>query len=158
MGRFVRTFVATLFLAGGLAVPQTQAQCADHPTTLAAMHGCYRVLLVAGSGAEDSALREQMQQLSADPDGLRERNLLIVPVGGAVQAAPSASGLPIAALEEAESRNVHERFRIHETFTVILIGKDGTEKLRSQRPLTLDRLFGTIDSMPMRRHEMRERQ
>jgi len=41
------------------------------------------------------------------------------------------------------------------TFTVILIGKDGGEKMRSHQPVTLARLFDLIDNMPMRRDEIR---
>lgn len=39
-------------------------------------------------------------------------------------------------------------------FTFILVGKDGGEKLRSDKPVSLKKLYRTIDSMPMRRNEM----
>jgi hypothetical protein len=37
---------------------------------------------------------------------------------------------------------------------VILIGKDGEEKLNSRTPVTVDQLEKLIDSMPMRKREM----
>ena len=40
---------------------------------------------------------------------------------------------------------------------VLLIGKDGGVKLRSTEPVSTDELFALIDSMPMRRREMEER-
>ena len=40
-------------------------------------------------------------------------------------------------------------------FEVVLVGKDGGEKLRSAVPIEPERLFETIDAMPMRRQEMR---
>ena len=40
-------------------------------------------------------------------------------------------------------------------FTFILVGKDGGEKLRSTKPVSLKKLFGTIDAMPMRKQEMK---
>jgi hypothetical protein len=43
------------------------------------------------------------------------------------------------------------------TFSVVLIGKDGGEKLRRATPLSPDELFAIVDAMPMRRAEMRER-
>ncbi len=46
----------------------------------------------------------------------------------------------------------------HTDFTVILVGKDGSEKLRSQNLLTTEKLFALIDSMPMRRGEMRNQE
>jgi hypothetical protein len=53
---------------------------------------------------------------------------------------------------------VRERFGVARSdFTVILVGKDGGEKLRDSKPLTYARLQATIDAMPMRRQEMKER-
>lgn len=41
-------------------------------------------------------------------------------------------------------------------FHLLLIGKDGGDKLESKEPVPKDRLFDTIDAMPMRLREMRE--
>lgn len=41
-------------------------------------------------------------------------------------------------------------------FEVILIGLDGTIKLNQNKPVSTDKLFGLIDSMPMRQREMRQ--
>ena len=40
-------------------------------------------------------------------------------------------------------------------FTLILVGKDGSEKLRTHSLLSNNKLFALIDAMPMRREEMR---
>lgn len=40
-------------------------------------------------------------------------------------------------------------------FEVFLIGKDGGIKLKSDQVLANEKLFSTIDAMPMRRNEMR---
>jgi hypothetical protein len=37
------------------------------------------------------------------------------------------------------------------------VGKDGGEKLSSSKPLAAEKLFATIDAMPMRRDEMQRR-
>jgi hypothetical protein len=42
-------------------------------------------------------------------------------------------------------------------FTVILIGKDGGEKIRQGSSVDLKEIFAIIDAMPMRQQEMRER-
>ncbi len=39
-------------------------------------------------------------------------------------------------------------------FTVILIGKDGLEKYRTNKLLDTEQLFSIIDAMPMRQREM----
>lgn len=41
------------------------------------------------------------------------------------------------------------------SFTFILVGRDGGEKLRSSEVVTAEKLFGLIDAMPMRKDEMR---
>lgn len=41
-------------------------------------------------------------------------------------------------------------------FTVILVGKDSGDKLRDTKPLTLTKLYNTIDAMPMRQSEMKQ--
>ena len=43
-----------------------------------------------------------------------------------------------------------------EAFTFILVGRDGGEKLRSKELVKTDKLFGLIDSMPMRKREMKD--
>lgn len=42
-------------------------------------------------------------------------------------------------------------------FTIVLIGKDGGEKLRRGTDVDIAEIFSLIDSMPMRQREMRER-
>ena len=46
----------------------------------------------------------------------------------------------------------------HPEFSIVLIGKDGTEKLRRNRPITAAEIFALIDAMPMRQAEMRSEQ
>jgi hypothetical protein len=42
------------------------------------------------------------------------------------------------------------------TTTFVLIGKDGTEKLRKTE-IDLDEIFEVIDAMPMRKREMKDK-
>ena len=42
------------------------------------------------------------------------------------------------------------------SFTFLLIGKDGGEKLRSATLVTAEKLFAIIDAMPMRKAEMKK--
>lgn len=70
-------------------------------------------------------------------------------------------------LSSASTEGLRQQFRIPlEEFAVILVGKDGTEKQRSQTPTDLAMLFRTTiavpakqrDAMPMRQQEMNSRQ
>jgi hypothetical protein len=95
-----------------------------------------RVLLLFGP-RDSSELVKQKLILAADPAGLEERDMMI--------------------LEPPETERLQDRFEIDPAaFTAILVGKDGGEKLRSDRPVSLSELYGLIDQMPMRRREMRQ--
>ena len=61
-------------------------------------------------------------------------------------------------LSDQEQVLARQRFQIApEAFAAILVGKDGGEKLRVFAPVSMDRLNRTIDAMPMRKDEMKER-
>jgi hypothetical protein len=50
---------------------------------------------------------------------------------------------------------MRHRFKVEpDEFLVILIGKDGGEKLNNRTPVTVVQLERLIDSMPMRKSEM----
>lgn len=43
------------------------------------------------------------------------------------------------------------------SFTFILVGRDGGEKLKSSEVVTPEKLFGLIDVMPMRKEEVKQK-
>jgi hypothetical protein len=50
------------------------------------------------------------------------------------------------------------RFRVEAgAFAAVLVGRDGGEKFRSSEPVPVEKLFGLIDAMPMRRRELNAR-
>lgn len=57
-------------------------------------------------------------------------------------------------LETRPDAALTQRFR-PDGFTVILVGKDGAEKFRATEVIAPEVLLGLIDTMPMRRREMR---
>ena len=62
-------------------------------------------------------------------------------------------------LGEAEARSLRLYFMIPDKEMVVLfLGKDGTEKLRSRDLLTAHRLLLTIDAMPLRQQELKEKE
>jgi hypothetical protein len=44
-----------------------------------------------------------------------------------------------------------------DSFTFILLGRDGGEKLRSAEVVPAEKLFGLIDAMPMRKSEVKQK-
>ena len=63
-----------------------------------------------------------------------------------------------ADLDPQAARFLREKFKVRQgDFSVILIGKDGGIKLNRQNQTRIEDIFGLIDSMPMRREEMRQK-
>jgi hypothetical protein len=60
--------------------------------------------------------------------------------------------------EQRPNGLLHKRFGHGEGFLVILLGKDGEEKLRSLKPVAMDRLTKLIDDMPMRQEEAEKKE
>jgi len=93
-----------------------------------------RILLLFAPAASDERLKKQTDLIEASRSGFEDRDLITFII-------PDASPL-------------HAHFHVdNKAYTVILLGKDGTEKLRQQSVLDTEKLFRLIDSMPMRRAE-----
>ena len=147
---------AVVAMYGQVAKEQPSAGCPAQPNTLRAMRNCYRPLLVFAPSLDHPQLVNQFSQLKVRVIELKSRNLLYVPIvpEGHNQPIP-ASKVPTARLSEDELAAMRHRFKVEPNdFLVILIGKDGQEKLDSRAPVTVDQLEKLIDSMPMRKREM----
>lgn len=142
-----RTLLAIVLSAFSMTLPMANSQTAKH-VTLASLRDRQRVLLVFANG--DNQLAETQLTIAAKHgDGFRQRDLLLVGLSGSNDLAPTAM------LSSADDAAARKRFDVHPgQFTVILIGKDGGEKMRSNQPIPWERLQQTIDAMPMRRDEM----
>ncbi len=142
----MRNAAAALIMAG-LSV---HAQTHSLPRTLDAMRDRYRPLIIFTGGAVKLA-EEQLTVASDHADAFRERQILIVGVQGIKN---SVDNVLLSPAGDAAARR---RFHIQPgEFTVILLGKDGGEKLRSHQPVTFERLTSIIDAMPMRRSESKK--
>jgi len=108
--------------------------------TIAQMKWERRVLIVSAPAAEDPALAEQRRILAAWKTNAAARDLTVVEIVG---------DTVLAAGDTAAS--IRRRYRLPATFTAILVGKDGGEKLRSAKPFAAAALEATIDAMPMRK-------
>lgn len=99
-----------------------------------------RVLIVSAPTAQDASLAAQRRILADWRTQADDRDLTIVEViGSHVRGATDGASA------------IRCKYRLPATFTAILIGKDGGEKLRSTRPFPASALEETIDAMPMRR-------
>jgi len=147
-----------------ISVPMSAQQAGiDGPriVTMASLRDRYRPVLVFAP----SPVKPFIQQVRILVNGrheARERDIVLVLLpmkerdGSWAQGLDDPGELQVGVMSPAEQAAARRRFHIHpDDFTVILIGKDGGEKLRSHQPVSLDTLRSTIDAMPMRQEEMR---
>lgn len=135
---------AQSLLAAGLllAAAATVAGAAPQADPLAAHRWTARVLVVLAPDEADGALAEQRRILTDARAGTRDRDLVVV------------EGIGRGSVAEALRRQLGIEPGV---FRAVLVGKDGGAKLASDRPIAARDLFAEIDSMPMRRDEMRTR-
>jgi hypothetical protein len=130
----------TRLLALGLAAILVLMAKSASAAPLDAYRGKARPVLVFGA-ADSSAFRKQIEAFNRASEGLRERDVVIIPV-------PDRSG------QQGLQSACHVA---PGDFQVLLIGKDGGVKLRSGEAVAPEEIFGLVDAMPMRRQEMRSR-
>lgn len=124
------------------------------PSVLEPYHWKNRILIVFAANDQHQLRKEQLTLFESDIDGLEDRDLVIFDINESLANDPHGNLL--------DKRTV-QQFRVYykvkqNSFEVILIGKDGGEKLRTDNEiLKLSTLFSTIDAMPMRRREMRNK-
>ena len=109
-----------------------------------------RILILFSPSASDRAHRLQKQELESRSREVIERDLVVLEI---LEQGSSRAGDRVLSKNAVES--IRRRFDVRAgAFQLILIGKDGAVKLRSDQPGTAKDIFGLIDSMPMRRQEM----
>lgn len=100
---------------------------------------------------ESSSYKQQLLEIKEHLAGFEERDLVLFTILPEKVITPQNKTL---SAKSAES--LRQRYEIPDSdMTVVLIGKDGGRKLTQQGLLSTDKLFATIDRMPMRRREMR---
>ncbi len=130
---------------GGLALAAlatATATAAAAETFLASLRWASRVLVISAPASGDPALRAQRDALGPHRGGLAERDLVVLEAVG----------------DSAEARHLRAELGLPTgVFQAVLVGKDGGAKLTSDTPIPPQKLFATIDAMPMRRDEMHGR-
>jgi len=143
---------AVAALVGGLLLSITPHMAAATPDGFLDQYlWRSRVLIAFAPSADDPALVRQRRTLAdAGEAAAHERDLTLVEVtGDAVRTSGDGESVmsgTVAALRRRFAAPV-------DRFMAVLVGKDGGTKLVSVEPISADRLFTTIDAMPMRRRE-----
>ncbi len=109
----------------------------------------HRPVVVFAPDPNHETFQQQMEVFESHRTGLEDRDIVVYRV---FENNRPRGPDDTRSLDVAEA--LRERFQPGEPFTVVLVGKDTTEKLRSEELLTVQKLFDTIDAMPMRQREM----
>lgn len=110
-----------------------------------------RVILIFGQPPKADLFQQQLKLLSSTTEKLDDRDLIIYRFFAGKGWGPDDNLLEMPRVEPIRSRYNPNK----NDFQFVLIGKDGGVKLQSEQVVEMNQLFGLIDSMPMRRAEMR---
>lgn len=111
-----------------------------------------RVILLFAPNPTHPDYREMAAELAESSDGIEERDLVIYHL---FWERPGLVGDKEVPVEVAEGLR-REHAVLKDAFTYILLGKDGAQKMRSEEAVPVKTVFDEIDSMPMRKKEMKE--
>jgi hypothetical protein len=119
-----------------------------------------RILVIFSNDKESDLFKKQIQLFLDNTEELKERELIIFQVSKELNTekgvAPNQKSISSSDIEQLKKR-FDFSFEENE-FAVFLVGKDGGTKLTTENEiLTLEKLLGTIDAMPMRQSEMKNR-
>ena len=125
----------------------------DPPFSLADYRWKARILLLSAPDGDDPALRAQEEALAAARDDFIDRDMVLVKL--------LDNGVSTAGSRRLTSEDVataREHLGIHAgSFTLRLVGKDGSVKLSNDAATSMDEIYELIDTMPMRRREQSDR-
>ncbi|MEM9391879.1 MAG: DUF4174 domain-containing protein [Bacteroidota bacterium] len=117
-------------------------------------HYKWKNRIVVVYAKDEDSLTKQLALFAEEKAEFKERDLVIFRLNDREGINPSEQQL-----SDKDYKWLMDRyFNASDKFCLILIGKDGGVKLKSKEQIGNKRLFDLIDSMPMRRQEMKEGQ
>ena len=114
----------------------------------------HRILMVFAPSETHPAYQRLAAEVQSEKARFEERDMLWIEV-----LTEGTSQIDTVRLTETQAQQLRTQFAVApERFVALLIGKDGGVKLRQGGTVRLEQIFALIDTMPMRRSEMRQRQ
>ncbi|MCG7594299.1 DUF4174 domain-containing protein [Mycobacterium sp. PSTR-4-N] len=109
-----------------------------------------RPLVVFAPAGDDPRLAETLRRIEDARCGFADRDMVL-----AVVVAGGSSTLDGAVMDRGEVDRLRQRYAVApDAFSVVLVGKDGGEKWRTDDVPDLEVVYSVIDGMPMRSREM----
>ena len=142
----------TLLLAFAISLLPVAAAHAD---PLDGLRGEKRALLLFSKSRSLSSLDRFVDLLRERRPDLEDRDMVVLVTAGSD---PTYSAIGYTSLPSGANRDLRRRFRPQASgLTIVLVGKDGTEKARYLQTVDPDIVFDIVDAMPMRQREIEER-
>ena len=113
-----------------------------------------RPLLLFAKSRSFAPLDKQVDLLRDYRPDLEERDMVVLSTTGTQE---TSAAIGYVAINRGTARQLRKQFAPESRgLTVILVGKDGSEKARWQQVVDPQKIFDLIDSMPMRQDEVRQ--
>lgn len=138
MRKLVQICSIFIFLMGANAMADNYDSALDFKRVMSVHKWEHRVILLQASDAGQDSYNHQKEIFKTQSEAMEERDLIVIDISS--EDLQALFGGPVT------------------DFTFVLIGKDGSEKLRSGTVVQTQDLFALIDSMPMRQNEVRQRE
>lgn len=137
-----------------IRVEQIAAYRTVSPLSLENLRWTQRILVISAEDESDARVQQQREAIADSRAAFEDRDMLLLTL---FDVGDSAAGE--RRLTEAEIASARQALGIDTgSFRVLLVGKDGGIKLTRDTVVAPDEIYALIDTMPMRRQEMRERQ
>ena len=144
--RFIRIALSVIFLTTSAVLMPARAAAAELSDYLWQR----RPLLVFAPTDNDPRLVETMRRIEATRCDFADRDMVLGRI-----VADGTSFLDGDVVDTSQAQRLRSEFGIGtNSFSVVLIGKDGGEKLRVNDVPELPAIYAVIDGMPMRGSEM----
>lgn len=112
-----------------------------------------RLLFLFAPDGSNPLFKDLQSEIIAQKTEVKDRDLVVFEL---LERGPSR--MNNAPMDREAANSIRDRFAIPpDTFTLILVGKDGGIKLKHHDRANLKEVFELIDSMPMRQNEMRQK-
>jgi hypothetical protein len=112
-----------------------------------------RLLFLFAPDGNYPLFKNLQNQLMAQKAEVEDRDLVVFEV-----LAQGPSRMNTTSLDRQQADSIRDHFGLpRNTFSLILVGKDGSTKLKRNDQVDIAAVFELIDSMPMRQSEMRQK-
>lgn len=111
-----------------------------------------RLVLILTDDTNSEKYQNQIKEFQSDINGMKERKILFYHI------TPTKFKLGLTDGKWQKSETVYKSYKKSDLHPeIVLIGLDGGAKLYAQEFITNQKLFATIDVMPMRREELKRK-